>query len=176
MANNDFSYGVTTNDGNLVTCTNRVTGKSFQTEQLVIINGRLVRDPPPILAKGRNGCFYNPPLYHDDDGYRPLGKYADYYDASGAKKQEGIIPEPPDVIDPKRIVMPTLVSNAFGDDNPRYLKFVCFGADAMKMASAAKGSQIELIGYLDEFNFGGHQVKYLVAKELVYRPKGKEYR
>ena len=170
----DFSFGITSKDGTSVVLDNRVSGSKFETDQVAIINGRLVRDGSEILARSKKGCFYNPVLYAENGEYQLLSESGDLYSANG--KERIFIPSRPSTmaVDSKKIVLPTLVSNAF-ESGPRYLKFICYGEDAMKIASATKGSSLTLIGGFETFTTEAISFRYLVVKELILRPKGAVY-
>ena len=170
---NDFSLGVTAKDGGNVILEDRVTGHKYETDQLVVINGRLVQNGCKIIGRGPNGCFFNPFLYVENGEYR-YTQAATYFRDDGKTQINLNKRASSSKMDPKMLVIPTLVSNAF-ESGPRYLKFVCFGEDAMRIASAAKGSSVQVFGFLNEFTYGQETFKYLAVKKLVLKPKGVDY-
>lgn len=121
-------------------------GKEFEVpnpeEGILCIGGRVTADQNGLVYKSPSGGFSNPIFYEEGGKLYACYGEGEIFDLNTKKYKAVPRKDPPAGTLRKNIVLPTIVTNAFGQDKPHYIPILAIGNAAMEIARATKGSDI----------------------------------
>ena len=162
-----------TKDPNTLILKDGPTGEEFASDQFIFVTGRIVADPPvkggvalrTPHGKLTTGCYW----------INKEGKLMSSLPGTSWSGRDKLnIPlVPMTEYDDRAVKIPTLVTNAFGNDKPKYIKLFATGKDALALSQANKGSQAYIFAEgWTWVNIGCKKLKCLRVSRIDIRMKG----
>ena len=131
------------------------------------ISGRITANGSDIIAKNKNGLFYTPVLYQNDMSYMAATN-GPFYRSDGRTPIELPIASNDSKL---RLVLPTLVNNS-DTRGPKYVYLMACGENAMKLAGATRGSNVEAFGRFKRCRVGDRETDVLFIDYMLFSIKG----
>lgn len=146
-----------------------ISGRKHKAKELLVVNGRIAKQPSGTVAQSKGGVFYTPILTRAKDNELCTAVASTTFFKSDGKTPVNL--KYHEAADLRDVVMPTLICNGSANDISFY-SLVGYGPVALELSKIPVGSKVFVVGEPSSYKVGKLNINALKVMEIQMIRKG----
>lgn len=168
--NNDLIVKITSEANNdQLSVADIMSGRRHKAKELLVLNGRVAKQPSGTVAQSKGGVFYTPILMRTKDNELCTAVSSTAFFKSDGKTPVNLNYHK--LNDLREVVMPTLICNGSANEVSFY-SLIGYGPVALELSKIPRGSKVFVVGEPYDYKVGDFNISALKVMEIQMIRKG----